>query len=330
MTNDPLGRFYDRREFLALGLGAFVVAALPLAMRHRGRVIRRTVPVMGTFAELAVVDPDVRHAHAALDDAVRELHLVERLMTRFDGRSDIGRANLAAALEAVPVAAMSAHVVAEALRWAEGTGGWYDPAVGGAVALWDVLHRHEPPVEREVQRFAGRRLYRSVEVDAGRRNAVIRFHDPDAQLDLGGIAKGYGVDRAAGALRARGIRHALVDVGGDLYALGTAADGDPWRVGIRDPHNPDGIIGMIDVADAAIATSGTYQQYFRFHGRRYHHLLDPATGAPRSTPVESLTIRADRCMHADVAATALYGRSRVEAAAVLGRFSPGAEVVRMI
>src|SRR6185503_4616820 len=101
---------------------------------------------------------------------------------------------------------------------------------------------------------------------------VLLYRDADAQLDLGSIAKGYGVDRATTALRAHGIHSAIVEAGGDLYALGTAPDGDPWRVGIQDPNDDRALIGIVDVADAAVATSGTYRQYFRYRGRRYHHL----------------------------------------------------------
>lgn len=318
----------SRREFVAFGIGAFTVAALPLIERRRARVVRRSMPVMGTIAELAVVHRDERHAHAAIDAAMDELRRVERTMTRFTATSDIGLANSSAARAPVVVGAETAFVVSEALRWADATAGAYDPAIGGAVELWDVTHRHEPPPADRVTRLAGRGLYRTIEVDAHRGAPVLRYHNDDARIDLGSIAKGYGVDRAIVALRERGIRSALVDVGGDLYALGNAPDGDAWRVGIQDPDDDRALIGIVDVADAAVATSGTYMQFFRYRGHRYHHLLDPATGAPRETPLQSFTIRANTCMHADVAATALYGMPEERAARVLARCAPGASVVR--
>ena len=320
-----------RREFLALGGGAFVVAAVPLAARRRDPVVRRTVPVMGTVAALAVVHRDPRRAHAALDAAVSELRRVERTMTRFTATSDVGRANALAAARAVPVGAETALVAAAALRWADLTLGAYDPAVGGAVALWDVTRRHAPPPEERVQRLAGRRLHRAVEVGESGGSPVLVYHDADASLDLGSIAKGYAVDRAAAALRDAGIASALVEVGGDLYALGAAPDGEPWRIGIQDPDDSRALAGTLDVADAAVATSGTYQQFFRYRGERFHHLLDPATAAPRRTSVRSLTIVADNCMHADVAATALYGLAPAEAARVLrASGAPGARVERTV
>lgn len=327
-TGDSLARRGpDRRQFLALGLGAFVVAALPVAARRQPRLVRRTLPVMGTIAELAVLHRDPRHAHAAMDAAMAELQWVERTMTRFAPTSDVGRANTGAAHEAVTVTPATARVVAEALAWAEASGGAFDPALGATTALWDVAHRHEPPPPATVARLAGRALWRCIEVGHRGPADVLRFHDRDVQVDLGAIAKGYGVDRAAEALRAWGIAHALVNVGGDLYAVGTAADGDPWQVGVRDPDDPAGILVQLPVADAAIATSGTYEQYFRHGGRRYHHLMDPATAAPRATAMRSLTVRADRCLDADAAATALFGMPRADAARVLAARAPGAHVV---
>ena len=321
------GNGLERRQFLAMGVGAFVVASLPLAARRHERLVRRTLPVMGTIAELAVAHRSVQRAEEAIDAAMATLVDVERTMTRFAPTSDIGRANLAAMHAAVPVRPDTALVVAEALRWADATDGAYDPAIGGAVELWDVTHRHEPPPSERVARLAARQLHRAIEVDA--RRGVLRFHDPDARLDLGSIAKGYGVDRAAQTLRERGITSALVNVGGDLYALGRAPDGAPWRVGIQDPDDSRALLDTVDAADVAIATSGTYMQFFRYHGRRYHHLLDPRTAEPNATAVRSLTIRADSCMHADVAATALYGMEARRAARVLERRAPGGRIVRI-
>jgi len=318
----------SRREFVAFGLGAFAVVALPLVERRRGRVVRRTMPVMGTIATFAVVHRDERQAHAAIDAAMDELRRVERTMTRFTTTSDIGLANSGAARGPVVVGSETALVVNEALRWADATDGAYDPAIGGAIMLWDVNHRHEPPPAERVARMAGRALHRAIEVDTHRGVPVLLYRDGDAQLDLGAIAKGYGVDRAVVALRERGVGSAIVEAGGDLYALGTAPGGDPWRVGIQDPNDDRALIATVDVADAAVATSGTYRQFFRYRGRRYHHLLDPVTGAPRETVVRSLTIQADSCMHADVAATALYGMPADRAARVLTRCVPGGSVVR--
>jgi thiamine biosynthesis lipoprotein len=322
----------DRRQFIAIGVGAFVVAGLPVAMARTraARVTRRTLPVMGTIAEFAVVHPDVAAAQRAIDAAMAELRLVESTMTRFDARSEIGRANTNASREPVAVGPATALVVCESLRWADGTSGAFDPAIGGAIELWDVEHRHEPPPEQARAAFASRGLFRQIELDQFRGKPHVRFHDAAVRLDLGAIAKGYGVDRAVTALRAHGVTKAVVDVGGDLYAMGTAADNEPWQIGIQSPDDERALADILTASDIAIATSGTYRQFFKYRGVRYHHLLDPTTAAPRNTTVRSFTIRADSCMHADVAATALYGRTEEDANRVLARLAPGAHVDRIL
>ncbi len=327
----PVSSGPSRREFVALGLGAFVVATLPAALRRRRpALVRRSIPVMGTVAEFAIVHRDPRYAHAAIDAAIAELRYVDRTMTRFSRASDVGRANLSAAAEAVPVSVATAYVLEEALRWAAACDGAFDPCLGKAVVLWDVGRRREPPARQDVLALSGRRLYRALEIDRWRGEPVVRFRDPDVALDLGGIAKGYGVDRAADALRSFGIRNGLVNVGGDLYALGRSEDDDPWKVGIRSPDDPDSVTGTVEVEDAAIATSGDYIQYFQHGGRRYHHMLDPQTGEPKLARMRSVTVVAETCMSADAAGTAVFGMAEAQAQRLLQALAPDARIARVI
>jgi len=317
-----------RRRVLALGVGAFVVAAVPFAARRRTRLVRRRVPVMGTIAEVAVVHTDPQAAHAAIDDAFAELRFVDRTMSRYRLDSDIGRANRRAAAAPVRVSAETAAVLRASLRWAESTDGAFAPCLGRAVELWDVATRTAPPEASPVGRFAGRGLYRSLDIDTHLGAPVVRLPDADAALDLGGIAKGYAVDRAVQALRDAGIEHGLVNAGGDLYALGRSEDGDAWLVGVRDPADPAHISRRFPLEDAAVATSGDYERFFEHAGRRYHHLLDPRTAAPRESSSHSVTVLANRCMDADAGATAAFGRDAAWAERALRSAATGARIVR--
>ena len=317
-----------RRRFNTLGVGAFVVGSvLPRGLFARPRLIRRTVPVMGTIAEIGIVSSDEARAQAAIDAALEELYTVNRTMSRFTGLSDIGRANLEAHGRPVKIGGETARVVAEALRWSEGVAGRWDPAVGKVCALWDVKHRTTPPPQHEVERLAGRSLYRAVELERRAGKPILYFHSSDVHLDLGGIAKGYAVDRAIDAIRVRGFKDAIVNAGGDLYAMGHSERGDDWEVGIQDPRNPGRIARTFPLSDGAVATSGDYIQYFEYHGRRYHHIMDPVTGAPRLTPVHSLTIAAPTCMHADVACGTVYGLARADVSPVLARLCASAKLL---
>lgn len=321
----PERRHPNRRDFLTLVAGAFVVAALPMQARAHRRVVRRSVPVMGTVADLAVLHRDEAYAQRALAAAIAELQRVEGLMTRFRPDSDVGRLNAAAAGTPVHVSEDTARVLAEAIRWAELTEGRFDPCLERVTGLWDVKRRHAPPAEAELRPLANRRLYRALELDG----TVARLGDPAARLDLGGIACGYGVDRAVAVLREWGMRDGFVNVGGDIYALGSSEEGDPWSVGVRSPHDPGALVGTVHLSDRAIATSGDYTQFFDFGGRRYHHIIDPATAAPRVATLHSVTVAADRCLTTDAATTACFGLAPADARALLARAGDGAELVNL-
>ena len=329
MSDDLFRPRPTRREFLALGAGVFALLALPVALRRRYTLVRRSFPVMGTVAEVQVAHANALVAEQAIDQAIAALRWVERTMTRFRADSDIGRVNLGAAREGVVVSAETGAVIARALEWSVASDGAFDPAIGATSVLWDVANRHAPPPEEQVHRLAGRGLWRHLDVARHAGGAVVRFDDPDVQLDLGGIAKGFGIDRAVASLRAQRIAHALVTVGGDLYCLGPTPDGDPWRVGIRDPHRPGALAGELEVADLAVTTSGDYERFFTSAGVRYHHLMDPATGAPRRSPIHSVTVQGATCMDADAAATAVFGMPADAARRVARRLLPDATVISL-
>lgn len=325
------GRLPSRRDFISLGIGAFVVGSVPLALRGKGpRLVRRTLPVMGTLGEVAIVHGDPRYAQGAIDAAFQELRRVESVLTRYRPDSEIGRLNRLAGAGPQPVSRETAEVLAASLRWAEGSEGGFDPCLGRAVGLWDVSHRHRPPGLGEFQRYAGRTLFRSLELGRSGGRDVVLFHDEDLGIDLGGIGKGYGVDRAVSVLRDWGIEDAVVNLGGDLYAMGASEDGDAWSVGVQSPDDAQSLVTTLSMRDQGVATSGDYRRYFQHGGRRYHHILDPETGAPSETRTRSVTVAAESCLTADAAATAAFVSSPSGAPELLRRMAPGAEVVHSI
>ncbi len=322
--------FPSRRNFISLGIGAFVVAGLPVALRRKTRLVRRTVPSMGTFAEIAVSHGNERYAQAAIEAALDELHLVEATLSWFRADSEIAHANREASRGPVPLSQETASLLDESLRWASGTEGAFDPCLGQAIELWDVSGRTVPPPRQEISDFAGQALHRHLILDRWQERTVVRFEDPRVSLDLGGIGKGYGVDRAVRVLREWGISNALVNVGGDLYALGSSPDGDDWNVGVRSPDDPGTFVATLSISDRGVATSGDYERYFDHEGRRYHHLLDPRTGEPRQGTGRSLTVAADSCTAADAGATAAFGQERTVAERMVSRVAPDAHVVHII
>ena len=324
-------RFPSRRDVVTLGIGAFLVASVPLARRRSRRtLVRRQIPAMGTVAEVSILHEDDEYAQRAIDAALSEIRHTEGLLTRFRLNSDVGRANQAVPGRAVRIEDETGQVLETALALARSSDGKFDPCLGDAVALWDVGRRSSPPASESVTGFAGRGLYRALEVDRGNAGTTVRMHEPNMSIDLGGIGKGWGVDRAVQALRDWGIRDGLVNLGGDLYALGNSDDGDPWRVGIRDPDAERGVVAEIPLSDAALATSGDYEQFFTHLGRRYHHILDPKTGEPVLTVLRSITVAHDRCTVADACATALFSVALDRTDGALARTVEGARLVHTV
>jgi thiamine biosynthesis lipoprotein len=319
----------DRRSFLTLGVGALAVAALPASLRRPRALVRRRIPVMGTVAEVALPGPDGPEAQRAIDAAFGALRRVEATMTRFRQDSEVGRLNTAGCGWR-PISGETATVLGRAGDWAAASEGRFDPCLGMASELWDATRHDAPPPREALRHLAGASLWTALEVESDGTAARARLFVPEARLDLGGIAKGFGVDAAAAALRAHGRGDGLVNVGGDLVALGTDASGDPWRIGIRSPESADEIVETLEVSDAAVATSGDYLRYFEHGGRRYHHLLDPGTGEPARTATRSLTVQAACCLDADAAATALFAVDPAGSDRILRRAGSDATVVHRI
>lgn len=316
----------DRRAFLGLGAGLLGVALTPSWLRGRESLVRSTVPVMGTIGELGIAGREGAGTRAILAAAGAELRRVESLMTRFTPDSDVGRFNSAAVGTRVPVSPETAQVVRRARDWAVWTDGAFDPTLERLTRIWDPGSTQTPPdaaTRREAAADVGG--WAALEIHSDGTDAWI-LRAPGTALDLGGIAKGWGIDRAADLLVALGVESALVNVGGDLVAIGEAPGGRPWTVGVRDPGDPSGTVRTLELRDGAMATSGDYLRAFDFDGVRYSHILDPSTGAPRRGSLRTVTVVSRDAVMADAAATAAFTLGPVAAGA---RFRALPVVVRI-
>jgi thiamine biosynthesis lipoprotein len=156
------------------------------------------------------------------------------------------------------------------------SGGAFDITYDSVGYLYDFRARQRP-TEQQIEEHIGAVDYRHIVLDRAKR--TIFFETPGVRINLGGIAKGYVVERAAAMLRERGVEHALLNAGGDTRVIGDRR-GQPWIVGIRHPRAADEVVTRLPLVDEAISTSGDYERYFEENGQRYHHILNPATGRP--------------------------------------------------
>jgi thiamine biosynthesis lipoprotein len=226
-------------------------------------------------------------------------------MSPWEPGSHITRFNTASAGTWHPLPEGFFKVLSAALAWAARTGGAYDPTVGAAVNLWGfgpAPARGTVPDRRSIDDARERGGWRRLALDGPRRSA---FQPGGLLLDLSSIAKGFAVDEVVRFLLGQGIGNLLVEIGGELRGEGLKPDGTPWWVALEKPRDgalPDTVLALTGLS---VATSGDERRYFDRDGRRYAHTLDPATGAPVTHDLVSVTVAADDCMTADAAATAL-------------------------
>ena len=229
---------------------------------------------------------------ARIDAILREFNM-------YSTDSEISGVNHAAGTGAVAVSEDFLEALRQGLRLADLTDGLFNPTVGPLVKLWgidsDTAHVPKPEDIRAALRLIG---WREVVLDQTARTVALRR--PGMTLDFGALLKGFAAVETGRVLSSRGVRCAVVDVGGSVLALGSRPDGSPWHVGIQKPDGPRGTsLGVVEVHDEVVNTSGSYEQFFVQNGRRYQHILDPRTGYPVDNGVESATVIADRLHSAD-------------------------------
>ena len=260
---------------------------------------------MGSQLRLAAWTADEPSAVAAFEQVFREFDRLEALLSIWKPGSDVVRINEAAGRTAVAVSRDTIVVLEAAAQASEWTGGKFDITFGALADIWKFDHDQDDtvPDRRAIEARLPLVDYRFVHVDRAAGTAFIS--KAGTRIHLGGIGKGYAVDRAAVILRARGLSDFLIQSGGDLYVAGLN-DGAPWKLGIADPRGTGGqTFATLELSNGTLSTSGDYERFFIENGIRYHHLLDPDRGTPAAGS-RSVTIVADSAMLADVLSTGVF------------------------
>jgi thiamine biosynthesis lipoprotein len=262
--------------------------------------VSRAREIMGTFATLTAIAPDETTAAAAVEAGYARLEDVNRLMSDYIAESEIGQLNQQPAGEPLSLSPETLRCLQRAIEVSHLSGGAFDVTCRPLVALWRASGREgRLPSEQDL---ADTRSHVGVDKITLNAEAGTAARTADGvQVDLGGIAKGYALDLAAEAMRNTGANSALVDVGGDVLAIGANAAGRPWRVGIKHPFR-EGIYAVLELSDRAVATSGVQQRFYEIDGKRYSHIIDPRTGWP-AEQAPSVTVIAADGLTADAWAT---------------------------
>jgi len=264
---------------------------------------RQSQFMLDTLVEMTVASRNEQEAHKAMSAAYEEIRRIEALLSRYRSDSQIYEVNQHAGEDKpVRVNREVAEIVQHSLQYAELTDGVFDITIAPVIDLWGIGTEHERvPGETELQHVLQYVDYRKIEIPG---EQEIRLQEPEMKLDLGGIAKGHAVDQAIEVLQRHNISSALLNAGGDIRCIGTKPDGTPWRIGIQHPRE-SGILGVVQLEDMAVATSGDYERFFFQDNIRFHHIFTPHTGNP-ARGCQSVTILAKTAEAADVFATAMF------------------------
>lgn len=268
------------------------------------RLIERSRLAMGSQLRLAAWTADEPKAAEAFEQVFAEFDRLEALLSVWKDNSDVIRLNRNAGIAPVRVSEDTVHVLREAAEASVLTRGKFDITFGALSDIWRFDHDQDNvvPDRRLIEVRLKRIDYRAVRVDTTARSAFITR--PDMKVHLGGIGKGYAVDRAIDMLKERGFADFMIQSGGDLYVAGSNG-GVPWKLGIADPRGAHEPFATVEVRDGTLSTSGDYERSFIKDGKRYHHLIDPDFGEP-AMGCRSVTIVANRAVIADALSTGVF------------------------
>jgi len=312
------------KKILWIAIPAALIAGLIFGVQQRqggGATHEAQRELMGTIVKIKAYGKGLSRERfdGVSRDAFAEIARLEKEMSEWIPESPISQAARFAGQKAVPVSEEIIAVIDLSLTISRQTGGAFDISFKPLGLLWRVEKRKVPPRDEEIRAALHLVDYRDIVLDRGRRTLFLKR--PGMAVGLGAIAKGYAAGRAAVKMAEGGIRDFIIDAGGDLYFSGNRG-GKSWTCGIQDPDRRDGQAIRLKVrTDCAIVTSGDYERYFDFQGRRYHHIIDTRTGYP-ATGMKSATVLARDPAVADAYATSFFILGPEKAAEIVGR-TPG-------
>ena len=303
LLNTPIRRMVARNIALSLVVG---ICLLYVALRDSRRMHSETImfSTMSTFGTVSLAHPEkmtVSNALTAAHEAVRE---VEKTCNIFDPESELSKLNATAADEPFACGDLLWDVLTQARAFWKDSGGVFDVTIDPLMKLWGFHSKRETlPSEEEIAE--AKRLTGLDKVVFDDEKHTVKFTVPGMSINLGGIAKGYALDRAADAVRKLGVKTGWIEIGGNIVALPKKSGGGKYAAGIKNPFRKDDLLGKTTLSDAAISTSGNYERYVVIDGKQYTHIINPATGLPVSG-MDSVTVIAPTGVASDALSTSIF------------------------
>jgi len=269
--------------------------------------ISKTNYLLGTVVEVTIYDkPDEK----IIDKVFARIAEIENEMTINNAEtSEIIALNNASGKNEVVLTPDTFYVVEKGKQYSESSKGLFDITVGPVVKSWNIGTEYAAIPDKDKLAEAVKLVdYTKLSLNKEKHSAYLEV--PGMMVDLGAIAKGYAADESARILKENGVKHAIINLGGNVMTVGGNMKGSPWRIAIQDPFSPRGeFIGVVTVKDKTVVTSGTYERYFEVNGKKYHHILNPFTGYPVENNLYSVSIITDKSIDGDGLSTTclLYG-----------------------
>lgn len=265
--------------------------------------ISRTGFLMGTVIDIKLFDTSDQKLLDGAFDIISDIE--SKMSLNIDG-SEINRINGNSGIKPAAVSEETYAVVKKGLEYSSISGGSFDITVGPLVKLWGIgTDNARVPSQQEINDSKTMVGYRMVDVDDSAKSVYLQ--KKGMLLDLGGVAKGYAADMISDYLKSHGIRRAIINLGGNVMAVGSKSANTPWKVGVQNPFDSRGsYIGTVAVSDSTVVTSGIYERYFESEGKMYHHILSPFTGYPVDNGLSSVTIIAKSSADADALSTSVF------------------------
>jgi FAD:protein FMN transferase len=299
------------RGFAALVLILLCTLTVGCSERATTTVTSSNTPVtdvrlaMGSTLKLVVWTADEAAARIAIDEVYQEFERLENLMSVWREGSDVLRLNAAAGGDPVSLSPEVIEVLALARHYSELTGGKFDVTFGPLSGLWKFDHDLDGVIPDPAAIAARLPLIGWEDLVVDQAAGLAQLRRRGMSVHLGGIGKGYAVDRATAILRRHGFENFLIQAGGDLY-VGGHPEGRPWRLAIQDPRGPpETPFAVVELTNTTFSTSGDYERFFMKEGQRYHHILDPDLGIPARAS-RSVTLLTPRAVEADALSKAVF------------------------
>jgi len=263
-----------------------------------------TTFLMGTLVKITIFD-EVKDKQI-FQKVFNRISEIEDRMTITEDNSEIIQLNNSAGKKYCKLSSDTFYVLEKGKYFSELSKGKFDITIGPLVKLWKIgTEQATLPEKTEIASILPLINYKNLLLDKDSLSA--KLNTPGMIVDLGAIAKGYAADEAAKILKDAGIKHAIINLGGNILTLNTKPDGTYWRLGLQDPYEPRGdYMGIVKLNDQALVSSGVYERYFEFNGKRYHHILNPQTGYPEENSLLSVSIITKKSINADALSTTIF------------------------